>query len=1108
MARLGRRQPNRPIVRRGAVSTSVEVTADATLDVTATLSTAATTTQPAAASLAVTATLSTAATSTQSAAAALPVTATLTTAAVRTQPAAASLAVTATLRAAVREKQVKGIAVSGGEFGVDGAPLTSAAEAIPNFSQVNIGVYNSDYHFDSLASLQFLAALGWKTVRIPLRPERFFTAYTSTGVTVRSAEVTRLLGHLDNINTAGMKAYLDFHTYGYVYLAPNSSTAGTRYAIGGATFTATAFADLWGQLATSVGNHAAIVGGGGYELCNEPRSTTGGENLTAAMWRTASQSALTAIRAAETAAGWQNAWILVDGYQFSDLWNWSTINGATSWITDPAGRFRYAPHWYWGGYADGANHCNPAMGRYSNEVANAGTQGYATGTFDALHTRLIGASASPRSELAQFEDWLTANGLNLIDHCVIGEFGWNHNHDTSAYDNTASDYVAGTYTGDQASFNALGDRVLSDLDSRQVSWLSWSTGEWYNSGGAVPSDPKVIYYDSPGGTLNTKLPQASTYEAHLGTQAAASLAVTATLTAGTVTTQLAAASLAVTATLTTTGVPTHYNTAEGGTSGVAATPANTGGASGTAATRVVLGTTPGAVTFDNAWVAHGALSYLIAQPNAFACYLGWDIASTSSFAVRVAAKLDTLPAAATQFIRIMQAGDAVNVGNLFINSNGSIGFQDASAVTQWTSAAAVVAAGGSYWFQAYVRVGAGTGELRAAVYAEGSTTPLADSGLLTGQALGSTNVGTWRAGRASNASGSWTLHVDDLAWAEGATGFIGPAAGGITQTGAASLAVTATLATSAQTVTLAAASLAATATLATTATATYPVAASVAATATLATTATASLLASASLPVTATLSATAVRVFTAAATLPVTAALSVAATTGPVAAVALPVTATLTTTATTTLAAAAAVAVTAALSTAAVRTFTADATVAVTAALITTAARTAVVAAQLAVTATLAPAATTTQSAAAALAVTASLSVAAVVGTAAALPVTATLTAAATRTAVVTATLTATATLTTTAARTAVVAAQLAAVVTLTPGGTLAGFMSAALAVLAGLAVSADVIPAVPPLVPRPGSGTVPRPAVGWGAGFGSPPWATSRPATVTRAVAGLVPRP
>lgn len=88
------------------------VTADAALAITATLTAGAIRSAPAQASIAVTAALAAAATRTASASAALPVTATLTTAAATTRPAAAAVAVTATLLAAAARTAAAGAALS------------------------------------------------------------------------------------------------------------------------------------------------------------------------------------------------------------------------------------------------------------------------------------------------------------------------------------------------------------------------------------------------------------------------------------------------------------------------------------------------------------------------------------------------------------------------------------------------------------------------------------------------------------------------------------------------------------------------------------------------------------------------------------------------------------------------------------------------------------------------------------------------------------------------------------------------------------------------------------------------------------------------------------
>jgi endoglucanase len=341
--------------------------------------------------------------------------------------------------------------LNGPEYG-----LNNPTGATQPFHQNNLGTYDSDYHFESQASLNYFAARGWKTVKVPVRWERLQSVISGP---LNTAEMTRLTDFLDRCVTAGLKAVLDVHNYGVYYR--DVSGTGTRTGIGTTNLPISAFADLWSRLASALNSRSEVVA---YAIMAEPQSLGG---LTAANWKTASQAAVDAIRAVDTTRE-----IHVAGWDWSITQGWATVNGSP-WITDPTGRFRYEGHHYWdsdtsGGYGN----------TYATEVTNADVNYDAGANPDALWSRIF-------AELDAFNTWCTTNGVKGI----IGEMGW-------------------PGATDPAAWGALGDAYLQRARGYGLPCAVWAAGEWAFGG---TSDLRV-YTGSP---QNTQNPQAATLEAYI-----------------------------------------------------------------------------------------------------------------------------------------------------------------------------------------------------------------------------------------------------------------------------------------------------------------------------------------------------------------------------------------------------------------------------------------------------------------------------------------------------------------------------------------------------------------------------------------------------------------
>lgn len=242
----------------------------------------------------------------------------------------------------------RGVTVAGGEFGATG-PLTSPA----SFSNVNPGVYDTNYHFDQAATFTYLASRGIRLVRIPFRWE---VVQRAPFAALDATELARLQSVVGRAHAAGLAVLLDVHNYGAYWL--DQSGAGIRRPIGSSQLSAAAFADLWSRLATAF---SATPGIAGYGLMNEPVNLPGATFADeVANWERASQAAVDAIRLVDS-----HTTVVVGGYEWSGASGWSARH-PHAWIADPSGHLRYEAHQYFD--EDGSGTYGQS---YATEVAHA-----------------------------------------------------------------------------------------------------------------------------------------------------------------------------------------------------------------------------------------------------------------------------------------------------------------------------------------------------------------------------------------------------------------------------------------------------------------------------------------------------------------------------------------------------------------------------------------------------------------------------------------------------------------------------------------------------------------------------------------------------------------
>jgi len=222
----------------------------------------------------------------------------------------------------------RGINVAGAEFAAPSDAATS------NFSNENPGVYDIDYHYESLDTFKFLASRGIRMVRIPFRWERL---QPRLGEPLSRAEVQRLMGAVHRAGEAGLDVVLDMHNYGAYYLEKNGE--GVRRAVGTRACSAADLVDVWRRLSKRFSADPVVVG---YGVMNEPIGIP--ETARAApaeRWERMSQRVLNGIRARG-----DRTMVLISGYNWSAVHTWREQH-PTDWIVDPLDRFRYEAHHYW-----------------------------------------------------------------------------------------------------------------------------------------------------------------------------------------------------------------------------------------------------------------------------------------------------------------------------------------------------------------------------------------------------------------------------------------------------------------------------------------------------------------------------------------------------------------------------------------------------------------------------------------------------------------------------------------------------------------------------------------------------------------------------------------
>jgi endoglucanase len=246
------------------------------------------------------------------------------------------------------------------------------------------GGARDDHHtYNSEASYAYFASKGLTLIRLPFLWERLQPVLKGDFDPIHIGAIRR---NIEWAGKHGCRVILDVHNYA-AYTIDNGPGA-RSYTIdnvydGEVKVSTADFIDLWLRLSREFKDEPAVLA---YGLVNEPH------DMGTADWRTISQSTLAAIRASG-----DNKLIMVPGDHWSSASQWVEMNGAKSWITDPADNFIYEAHTYFDGDRTGTY-----QKTYEVELA------------DEPDLPTIG----PR-RLQPFVDWCRDNGVKGF----LGEFG-------------------------------------------------------------------------------------------------------------------------------------------------------------------------------------------------------------------------------------------------------------------------------------------------------------------------------------------------------------------------------------------------------------------------------------------------------------------------------------------------------------------------------------------------------------------------------------------------------------------------------------------------------------------------------------------------------------
>lgn len=227
------------------------------------------------------------------------------------------------------------------------------------------------------------------------------------------------------------------------------------------------------------------------------------------------------------------------------------------------------------------------------------------------------------------------------------------------------------------------------------------------------------------------------------------------------------------------------NGLEGGTSGTGVTAANSGGTSGTAFGNVVTNGSS-TIQYTNADAAHGSMSLAVGTNGTDTEYVVWVPTNQTSGALRFYIKFASMPTAGNGILMLKNAAGSNTLLTLII-TNVKVQLQDLSGSMKWDSGTTLPPTG--QWLRVELKAttpSTSTGTLSMDWYTGDGTTAITGlSASLTGLNLGGSGIGQIWIGRPFAAGTFASFKVDDIAYNDGATTYIGPESSAVSATGTA-----------------------------------------------------------------------------------------------------------------------------------------------------------------------------------------------------------------------------------------------------------------------------------------------------------------------------------
>lgn len=186
------------------------------------------------------------------------------------------------------------------------------------------GIPNHDYFYPARATIDYFAAKGMNSIRVPFLWERMQPQLNGE---LEPAELKRLEDVVLYANGKGLYVVLDVHNYAYY----------RQKVIGSAETPVDALADLWGHLAPRFKDNAKV----GFGLMNEPKG------LPTETWLAAANASIAEIRRAGA-----NNLVFVPGNGWTGAHSWRSRSYGTPnadvmlGVVDPADNYVYEVHQY------------------------------------------------------------------------------------------------------------------------------------------------------------------------------------------------------------------------------------------------------------------------------------------------------------------------------------------------------------------------------------------------------------------------------------------------------------------------------------------------------------------------------------------------------------------------------------------------------------------------------------------------------------------------------------------------------------------------------------------------------------------------------------------